>query len=91
MAQNTLTQKEIKFIRSCQRWNPKFETLFAALFIFTIILPVILMMTMYLPELKQVFIEARYYSFAVSLGWLIMFLNQRWLRIVNKLIKLDAF
>jgi hypothetical protein len=43
-----------------------------------------------LPELKQVFKDAKFYTFAVTLGWLITFLNERWLRIVNKLIQLDA-
>jgi len=91
MGQNLLTQKEIKFIRGCQNWNGKFETLFAALFILTIILPAALVMTMDLPQLQAVFDDARFYTFTVALGWLITFLNERWMRIVNKLIKLDAF
>jgi hypothetical protein len=91
MERHLLTQKEIKFIRGCQRWNRKFETIFAALFIFTIILPVIIMMKMDLPGLRETFDEARFYSFAVSLGWLVTFLNERWLRIVDKLIRLDGF
>jgi hypothetical protein len=89
MGQN-LNQKEIRFIRDGQRWNGKFEMLFTALFLFTVLLPVILIMTMDLPELKQVFKDAKFYTFAVTLGWLITFLNERWLRIVNKLIQLDA-
>jgi hypothetical protein len=91
MGQNLLNTKEIKFIRSCQKWNGKFETLFAALFVLTILLPLILMMTMDLPGLQSVFANARMYTFSVCLGWLVTFLNERWIRIVNKLIKLDAF
>jgi hypothetical protein len=90
MGQGILRHKEIKFIRGCQQWNGKFEAIFATLLIFTVILPTILLMTMDLPQLRLLFEDARLYSFAVSLGWLITFVNQRWVRIVNKLIQLDA-
>jgi hypothetical protein len=89
MGESLLTQKEIRFIRSCQKWNGKFETVFAVLFIFTIILPAVVMLKMEIPNLDQLFEDARFYSFAVSLGWLVTLLNERWMRIVNKLIKLD--
>ena len=86
MAQDFLTQKELRFVKGCLRCNRKFETLFSFLFIFTVILPVLLAMTVDNSGLRQVLGDASYYFFAVSLGWLVVFLNERWLRIINKLI-----
>ena len=90
MGKNSLTKNEIEFIRGCQKWNSKFATVFAALFLFTVILPFIIAVTTDISAIEQVFDNAKYYSFAVALGWLITVINERWIRIVNKLIKLDG-
>jgi hypothetical protein len=91
MKRHILNAKEIQFIRWGQRWNGKFNALFASLFVFTVVLPALLLFMTKVPELGQAFEDAKFYTFTVALGWLITVLNERWVRIVNKLIQLDDY
>jgi hypothetical protein len=87
MAKDLLTQKEIAFVENGNKWNIRFEVAFLVLWVASVIIPFFLMTCLKLPVLEKVFDEEGFYSSALLLGLLVTIINQRWIRIVRKLME----